>query len=139
MATDTSLAFMGGNQLPPPENSLGCASIGRYGTILEKGPNYEVPEADEIINWKDHDIQCAFDFDFDFDLEAHKEIFDEANLSRQNPRNGVLQFTRHPAKMGFPSSVTAGGNTFTEADFSALGAPAGKKRVQKILYRRSIT
>ena len=43
----------------PPENSEGCDGLGRYGSILEKGPDYKVPNAQKIINWTDHDIQYA--------------------------------------------------------------------------------
>ena len=41
----------------PPENSEGCDDLGEYGSILRKGRYYEVPDAEKIINWKDHDIQ----------------------------------------------------------------------------------
>lgn len=90
----------------PPENSKGCSGLGKYGDILKKGRNFEVPCHEDIINWKDHDIQCAYDFD----LEAHRERFDAANAGRQNRRDGVLSYHKDPGSLGFesPCPLSAG-------------------------------
>ena len=111
----------------PPENSEGCDDLGEYGSILRKGTYYEVPDAEKIINWKDHDIQYAFDFD----LEAHRERVNAANAGKQNTREGVLTFAKDPSSLGLDSSSVVAPSMAGNVD-CIYGAPTDGKQVKKI-------
>jgi hypothetical protein len=112
----------------PPEDSNGCAGMGKYWSILKLGPRHRsCPRSDEAnsTNWRAHNILKAYQFD----LCAHQQRLADALSGKKSEAGGQKQCV-------FPI-----GNDDTGEGFSLFfgGSSAGSRNLSQGIMNERVS